>query len=610
MARIISILFLILFSAASFGQLAQNVIVTNLSDELHTKITIDQSSGIDINRLNRDSIHADRHKRRHTKLKDMSVKTLNIRKVLMVRPYSQNDGEELYQSNILVNTLAIKKLDVKNMLVDRFKTKHFLIDDLNPFFIDPTTIQTRNLARKSLYLDKSICSYLKNLSINPLNIYENKIKDVSLYDSSIFSINTFDFSSIYSSFAINGIKLDNTFVNNINVGLESIKELKPQLASIDDNGFSVPVIVVDNSKYSVAVTEQTYAELAEMKIIYSFEQKYGDVFNGKVRLNDIMQIDKDLYLRWIQILQSNSTCNISFIKNKKIWKIISEAWLYKDRYDSNVKENMLKNLSFFKENKYDTVLVRFDCTEDIDKLLKMIDDIKNTGFEVFATYVGRDYSCPRWNPFIDPDTIERYIQLVAPKCKGFLLNWRGTSNHAKILPIEFFNYMCNILRKYNDQILIYGEVYYGYIDPLHNFLLVSTCPQNATGVVINNVGFRNSNVRYAVNRLFIYACPNYTKIDKLGQVVGYGPYYCSRPGYDANLSLDDEYASKKAVEKAYNKTGHGTVTLSHDGVDDHFTWLIDDESSKGDYNTTDNILYDKKIQEELKRKTKKEDKIQ
>ena len=91
----------------------------------------------------------------------------------------------------------------------------------------------------------------------------------------------------------------------------------------------------------------------------------------------------------------------------------------------------------------------------------MVDDIIDAGFEVFGTYVGQDNLQPTWNPYIDPETIEEYFALLAPKFTGFLLNWRSTSSHVKILPIEFFNYICNTVRKHNSQVLIYGEVYYG-----------------------------------------------------------------------------------------------------------------------------------------------------
>ena len=99
--------------------------------------------------------------------------------------------------------------------------------------------------------------------------------------------------------------------------------------------------------------------------------------------------------------------------------------------------------------------------------------------------------------------------------------------------------------------------------------LAYTAPENITGVVINNMGYYGYNITYIVNNLFTSAVPNYRKLDKIGQVIGYGPYYCSRPEHNMHLSLDDEYKYKESVEVAFKRTGYSTVTMSHDGVDDN-----------------------------------------
>ena len=126
--------------------------------------------------------------------------------------------------------------------------------------------------------------------------------------------------------------------------------------------------------------------------------------------------------------------------------------------------------------------------------------------------------------------------------------------------------------------------------------LVYTAPKNVTGIVINNMGYYGYNTTYIVNSLFATAVPNYRKMDKLGQVIGYGPYYCSRPDFNANLTVDQEYKYKADVEAAFNRTGYGTITMSHDGVDDNFTKIVAGHSSeKCCYDTTDNILYDTKL---------------
>lgn len=214
-----------------------------------------------------------------------------------------------------------------------------------------------------------------------------------------------------------------------------------------------------------------------MKLIYSFEDSYkhGSIKRSAM-VDDIRKLSRNLYIQWIDILSSNKTCNIAYIKNKIKRKIAGEAWIFKKMYSEHDRQNMLRNLQFLKSKGYDSILVRFDCTEDKAQLLQMIDDIKTAGFNVFATYVGKDGRNPVWNPYIDPNALESYIAEIAPRCIGFMLNWRGTSNHVRILPNEFFNYICSTVRKYNSNILIYGEIYYGSIDALKMIAMVFTVP--------------------------------------------------------------------------------------------------------------------------------------
>ena len=570
------------------------IIVTNLNDKLRTQVTIDNSTGIDIRRLNLDSIHADKHKSRYTTVKNMSVDVPSTRRVVMVTPLStrDEDGKSIRVDNAYIDSYAVKKLDTKNILINNLSVKNIFINDLNPsiFYLDEGRLNVISLKEKSSLFD------IKNLRPYTINVAGYETTDLTV--SSIVldggSVNVIDIAKL---------NLSPIEVKRLEANLLAVKKLQPTIINVTDASGVSSIMVIDNSRFNVEITEDTYAELAEMKLIYSFEQDYNESLKTEVKLNDVRKLDRQMYIKWINILAANKKCNILPIKNKKPRKIIGEAWLYEDRYGSNVKANMLKNLAFFKDKGYGAVLVRFDCTEDKKKLTKMVDDIKEAGFEVFGTYTGRDGQKPAWNPYIDPAVLEEYFALLAPKFTGFLLNWRVTSNHVKILPIEFFNYMCSTLRKSNSQIFIYGEVYYGIIGPLHMTTLVYTAPENITGIVINNMGYYGYNTTYIVNNLFTSAVPNYRKMDKLGQVIGYGPYYCSRQEYNAHLTLDQEYKYKDSVETAFKRTGYGTITMSHDGVDDCYTSLIADPSDEKHYHdTTDNILYDTKIWKELERK--------
>ena len=121
-------------------------------------------------------------------------------------------------------------------------------------------------------------------------------------------------------------------------------------------------------------------------------------------------------------------------------------------------------------------------------------------------------------------------------------------------------------------------------------MLMYTMPTNITGLVVNNMGYYANNIPYAVGTFFQKAIPQFARMEKIGQVIGYGPYYCSRPEFNAHLAIDREYAYKHNVEKVFQSIRCSTVTLLHDGVDDYKTRLVSGDLNA--YQTTDNILYD------------------
>ena len=200
---------------------------------------------------------------------------------------------------------------------------------------------------------------------------------------------------------------------------------------------------------------------------------------------------------------------------------------------------------------------------------------------------------PSWNPFCNRYKLEFFLEEFCPRAKGLFLNWRSTSSHVKLLPIEFFNYLCNTSRQYNENLLIFGEIFYGRIDYTKERKVVCTCPSNITGVLINNMGYYGYNHSYVVNTLFAQLVPNYNRLHKVGQVIGYCPYYCSKK----NLGLDAtvEYDYKRKIEKSFNSGNASTMTFLHDGIDDNYV-------VNKIYDTTDNILTDRKFSNIIKEK--------
>lgn len=509
------------FSVFSQESINDSLIETNLTDNLKTRIRIKKSAKIDIEHLSRLSRITDMHKRNRLKMiNPMTVTSMSVSEILDANPIYANDSTYVLTKRGIVNTLVST-----NLYVNSLKPLTYLsISDK----LSPTQLKTYQLIGGD---------------VSSFDILKIDVNSIKMYDTTVFS--NYD-----------GIDM-----------------------TIDQE-----VYAIDNSKFSVIITEEILAELARDTSIYSYEK--SKEFNVAY-YKDLQALDRETYYEWIKFLGQHLNSEIEFIKNTNRFKMIGEARIENDKYTDEDRKLLKSNLEVLKNEGYDTVLVRFYCDQDLTLITKMIHDIKSTGMKVFSVYVGLDNRKPCWNPYVKPELIEKYIGEVAPLSEGWLLNWRSTSQHVKLLPKEFFNYISKTVRKYNKTCLIYGEIYYGQIDPLRTTALMYNIPENATGVVINNMGFSGYNHQFVANKMFAKIVPNYKNLDRMAQVIGYRPYYSSKN----NLYFDtkEEYSYKHKIENNFRKARCGTITMLHDGVDDNYA---------EDYTTwqsQDNIMKDHKI---------------
>lgn len=297
-------------------------------------------------------------------------------------------------------------------------------------------------------------------------------------------------------------------------------------------------------------------------------------FKAKEYIKNFDTLSETNLVEWTNILNQNTTANIEYIANTNKYKIIAEVRLINNSYDIIKLKN---NLDVLKQLGYDSVLVRFDCSEDIIVLKNLVKDIKNNGFNVFITFIGDDYNTKNWSVFINPTNIENYFKELSPEAIGVFLCWRrGTSIKRYVIPMEYYNYICNISRKYNKNILIYGEVFYGSLEPQQQqeAKLYNNIPENITGILIHNYGYRNSNRAYIINKLIKNNISNYNKLNIIGIVNGTAII---------QKNIKTEYKYKKYIEKSFNKLNCSTVTFLRNGFDIRFI-------RERKLNISDNIL--------------------
>ena len=555
---------------------AAEYVTTNLNDSLHTQITYEMGSNFNLKKLEIRSIEVDKKTFNTTALKWKGPKKL---KVPQVRKISLS-GSEVRALNSLSNDMWLARLRPMVSKRDRDNYRGLLYKGIQSLSVDPIDLNTGKIV-----LD---AGKLADFDID-------KIK-LNMYG---ISCNSLD-AMMVSDLGIKGIGLTHMGLLTCSNGAIKVYDCSNVGKHNITDSYSAKLLVIDNSRFNVYWSAETYEELELMRKAY----KYGQIYGGSMspRMKDLEKLlstsDYTRYYQWLNKLWENKELDIQLIKPTTSFKIIGEAWIYSNRWDKAVKEQFVKNLAWTKAKGYDTVLTRFDCSENITNWLEMVQTIKDNGMKVFTVYVGQDNTCPRWNPYIDIDKFESFFKQATAAVDGYFLGWRETSTHVRLLPSEFFNYICKLAREANPQILIYGEIYYGQTSAsAGRRALYYNLPKNVSGAVVQNMGFQGYNHGYIVQRLFRKIVPNYTSYDKIFQVIGIGPYYRTKTGHNGSwregLTLSEEYAAKAEVEDNFKKYGVKTVTMIHDGVDDNYTFYIADPKDDKHWNdTTDNMLYD------------------
>ena len=566
---------------------------TNLNDRFHTQIIYDKDSSIDIRQLEIKSINVDNYTVTNTALSWKKPKRLKVQQVRNI----SLDRTNIKVLNSMSNDIWIAKLRPMASKKDSDNYKGLVYKGLS---VASTNYADANVEKLIIDSYKLASFDIDKVKINDFSADKSILPALSLLLLDVQGKKTYYDNRINP---LNFVTLSPNAITVATVGIDDLTTVKldqPKHIDVTDRN-STKVLVVDNSKFNVYWSADTYAELEQMHKSYQYGQSYGGV--SSPRMKDFEKLVRQngnwsLYYKWLNKLLANKTLEIQQIKAQGQFKIIGEAWIYSNRWNEAVKNQFIRNLQWTKNKGYDSVLVRFDCTENLTNMLELVQTIKDNNMKVFSTYVGEDNTRPRWNPYIDPDILEPFFKSVAAKSDGYILGWRETSTHVRLLPNEFFNYLCSLAREANPNVLIYGEIYYGVTSSsAGRRALYYNIPNNITGVIVQNMGFAGYNYGYIVQRLFKNIIPNWKTYDKVFQVIGIGPYYRTKTGHNGayveGLTLEDEYKAKAEIENAFKMYGGKTITMIHDGVDDNYTFYIADPTDQNHWNnTTDNLLYD------------------
>lgn len=301
----------------------------------------------------------------------------------------------------------------------------------------------------------------------------------------------------------------------------------------------------------------------DIKSSISLLKQSEQIFIDKRNINrDMSLYNKNTPIKeWIKIYKEyKDKEDIKYIPIQKPFKMITEVRVPINTYQMNI---LMQNLTYYKSQGYDSVLVAFtkdDSPKDVLNTIKFI--IKNSNMNVWATYTGNQNL--RETVFMDVDTYTKILTNIAPYIKGYINSWRRTSSHLWVQDEVFMKYTNITLRSANPNLPIVGEIYYGNsykYDSSKKLGFVWNIFNNASGIMFVNFGYEMVDADYLINVVLKKYIKN---VPLIGCVVGQRPYYLNR--YKNNLTYKENMLIKHKVEQKFLDKGCiGVITLSDDG---------------------------------------------
>lgn len=333
-------------------------------------------------------------------------------------------------------------------------------------------------------------------------------------------------------------------------------------------------VKINDSGLTIANIVFSIPEYGTMSLSIPFEQYDLDLINNAIKWKKIQEYFQDKrnvehdynilsneYInKWLKIYEDYRSKSFQKIALTKSFRMISEVKVPSNNYQLDI---LNKNLSYYKQRGYDSVLIVFDGSEEPRDLMNLVKYIRYKGFRAFFAFGGNEDL--NISVFVNPEKLKNQLQALALYSEGFLLGWRRTSAHLIEQDIQYMNYMSECVRNANENCLIFGEVYYGNTAkyPHHNqWGFGYNLPNYASAAVICNFGVESVNAEGVVK----YLIPH--KIGKIFEqvavITGQRPYYLTV--YRNGLSQEENQKIKEQIEKRFINSGcKGTITLHDDG---------------------------------------------
>ena len=309
---------------------------------------------------------------------------------------------------------------------------------------------------------------------------------------------------------------------------------------------SVPLIAS-----GAARIPQVQAMLREAQTVLSDQRN--------LRYDPEFGLDSAAWKKWLAIYRANEPYTLEYKSLPADLRIIAEV---KCPVDADQVSTLDKNLEFYSKQGYNAVLLTFDTTEDLSRLIDTAELILAHGLKIACAYSGPEKL--RWSVFRDPDVIEQYVSRVCMVSDAFLIGWRRTSCHLLIQDEPFRNHLLRSARKLNPQIPVIGEAYYGQTAHSNHRIdhVTYNVPANASAVLLFGIGYKGVALELAMDGMF----PAVKDLPRIGLAIGERPYFDTRN--DTVKSFAQNLAIKQRLERRFRSGGCvGTLTIRGDGSD-------------------------------------------
>ena len=340
------------------------------------------------------------------------------------------------------------------------------------------------------------------------------------------------------------------------VDVHIVKEItSTEIAKLNLPDTAIEVITLEN--IIIHKPGEDVAEFMKLMVVRNefVEKNFKDLRN--LRSDKTMLPDRDNWKQWHETYKDNTPYTMKYVALPEDIKMIAQVELPKNDTETTT---LIENLKFYKKEGYNAVLLVFDGTESLYDLTTMVEYLQGVGFKTWFAFSGPENL--EFSVFPEQEKFANYLSELGKICDGFILGWRRTSAHLFIQDKHWYNFVINNVRANNQAIPIIGEAYIGEtaITPERTRTVCYNIPENASGVMVNGLGFNGVAVEMALGGTF-KECSNY---DRLALIVGDKPYYNSM--YKTNKSIEENYQIKKKLENRFKEAGcTGTITLHGDG---------------------------------------------